>query len=63
MCVREEQKSKTTEKNIYNVNYSILHKIVLLLSKTASILINKGRIFLFFCLIMLSCVAKLLRLR
>ena len=63
MCVKEEQKSKTTEKNIYNVNYSILHKIVLLLSTTTSILINKGRIFLFFCLIMLSCVAKLLRLR
>lgn len=63
MCVKEEQKNKTTEKNIYNVNYSILHKIVLLLSTTTSILINKGQIFLFFCLIMLSCVAELLRLR
>lgn len=41
MCVKEEQKNKTTEKNIYNVNYSILHKIVLLLSTTTSILINK----------------------
>lgn len=27
MCVKEEQKNKTTEKNIYNVNYSILHKM------------------------------------
>ena len=33
----------------------------IILSKTTSILIKKGRIFLFLYLIMLSCVTKLLR--